>query len=1289
MSAKKNPSKKSGSKKPPSNKLKSQKSKKPSLQAQVNKANEITVAVAQASADAVERNFYAGNNTYEVSASDQTIPTKSGLEVAGNDTVRSSVAYNLAGSYAAGGNQIENLVYTGTAGVALQGNALANSIVGGANNDSISGGTGADTLVGGSGNDTLFGNGSSILVGGANDDTYVVGSTTDVINDASGSDEVRSSISYTLGSDIENLTYTGTASATFGGNNGNNYIDASSANTGNAVSLSGNGGRDTLIGGSGNDTLRGAASSSLVGGEGDDAIFAEGTDISIDAGNGNNTIVFSTAAQMKSAATIIGGKSVDTVKVDSKVRLYDADFVNFSGIEKLVLTSNPTDGGNYIELGLLANARSLETAISGTGNDTIDAGAFNSSVTLVGDGGGDNLLIGSAAGDSIYGGTGSETILGNAGNDTISGGGGADSILGGVGDDDIRVSTAAAMLAVATISGGADNDTLKLTSQNQNVDDRNFAKVDSIVTFQVADGVGSTVSIGSSGGNADASGIGFLFGGNGGDTLTGYTDQATTISGNDGNDSIIGGTATDSLLGGVGNDTIAGAGGSDIVLGGAGNDSLFGHTSGAASLSGGDDDDTIVGNGSSDTLDGGAGADSLFGNAVAETLLGGDGNDSIVGGGGVDSILGGDGDDVIEFSTAVLMAAAATIAGGLGTNTVALTTNAQNIGDADFGGFDSINVLELADGANIVEAGATAVTAGIATIVGGANDDSLQVATMTSFTSLIGGLGTNTVALTTNAQNIGDADFGGFDSINVLELADGANIVEAGATALSAGIATIVGGINADRIDIGVDYDGNQAVTLLGGAGDDSLLGRDQADSLVGGDDSDVINGRGGADNMLGGDGTDTLIFATPLDLATAATVIGGLGNDTISIANAGGSVVDTNFDDLDTVEALVFTAGGNCSAILETEAQQAGIVSVFGGVGDDTIDASNAAYNATGLYFQGNGGVDSLVGGGSTDKFVFSTAAALNLAATVSGGNGNDTISLAAHNQTVVDADFTDVLSVEALSFADGTGSSAVLAGTAATAGIAKVYGGNGNDTLTVDETFYSSPLFNGADGVDVLILSNDTATLADSFFTNMLSVDSFQTANGANNLTLGIEASEAGIATVTGGTGDDILNASAMTSAVTLLGGLGADTLTGGSGGSRQQGWTGTSTVNVSSDTLTGGSGTDIFVLGDVSGNAYGFDSNPAVNYRALITGFAMGTDRFQLWDADQSGAVTVAADGTIANQMNISVGGLQVYRFNYDNAADTGTLYVAGTTKVVAELTGFTGSGSNLTGSNFSII
>ena len=565
-------------------------------------------------------------------------------------------------------------------------------------------------------------------------------------------------------------------------------------------------------------------------------------------------------------------------------------------------------------------------------------------------------------------------------------------------------------------------------------------------------------------------------------------------------------------------------------------------------------------------------------------------------------------------------------------------------------------------------------------------------AALNAAATVIGGAGNDTISITTANEVLADIDFTDVDTVEALLVADGvSSSVTIDAEARAGGIVSLFGGTGADTFNTGVDYDGSQAVTLLGGAGNDSLLGRDQADSLVGGADNDVISGRGGADNILGGDGTDTLIFATPLDLATAATVIGGLGNDTISIANAGGSVVDTNFDDVDTVEALVFTAGGNCSAILETEAQQAGIVSVFGGVGNDTFDASNAAYNATGVYFNGNGGVDSLVGGGSTDKFVFSTAAALNLAATVAGGNGNDTISLTTHNQAVVDADFTDVLSVQALTFADGTGSSAVLAGLANTAGIASVYGGSGNDTLTVDETIYTGPTFEGASGTDVLVLSNNAATVVDSFFTNVLSVASFQTANDANDITLGAQATEAGIATVTGGTGNDILNAVAMTSAVTLMGGLGEDTLTGGSGGSRQQGWSGTALANTYRDTLTGGSGADSFVLGDATSNAYGFDSNPATNYRALINGFDTGaTDDVLVLNAlGQSGSLTVTASTTIANRMDIKMGGLLVYRFNYDNAGRTAALYVGDSTNVVAEFNNFTSGGQNLSTSNFQIL
>ena len=503
-------------------------------------------------------------------------------------------------------------------------------------------------------------------------------------------------------------------------------------------------------------------------------------------------------------------------------------------------------------------------------------------------------------------------------------------------------------------------------------------------------------------------------------------------------------------------------------------------------------------------------------------------------------------------------------------------------------------------------------------------------------------------------------------------------------------------------------------------------MGNSAADTFVAAGGADILVGNGGADSIDAGGGTDAIRFADAVALNAAATVIGGAGNDTISITTAGVAVADSDVNLVDTVEVLAFTANGNNSATLETEALAAGIVSVFGGTGDDTFDASNAAYNATGVYFDassganslvgggfndsliggsgvdtfvagggndtifGNGGADSILAGAGTDRIVFATAAALDAVATLEGDAGNDTIAITTGGETVLDTYFqTDVVTVEALHFAGNGNNSATFATHANTAGIASLFGGTGNDSLTVDSTIYTAPAFVGSTGTDVLSLSDDAATLTSTFFAGLSGVESFRTANGANDITFGLDASTAGLQTITGGTGADDLDASAMNTAVTLMGGTGADTLTGGSAGNRLQGWGGTSTANVSNDTLTGGAGTDVFVLGDATGNAYGFDSNPAVNYRALITGFAMGTDRFQLWDADQTGSVTVAADGTIANQMNISVGVLQVYRFNYDNAADTGTLYVAGTTKVVAELTGFTGSGASLTNSHFTIV
>ncbi|NEH89429.1 protease, partial [Rhizobium leguminosarum] len=55
------------------------------------------------------------------------------------------------------GNNVENLLYTGSASFTGTGNALVNTITGGAGNDTLDGGTGNDTLIGGAGNDTLIG----------------------------------------------------------------------------------------------------------------------------------------------------------------------------------------------------------------------------------------------------------------------------------------------------------------------------------------------------------------------------------------------------------------------------------------------------------------------------------------------------------------------------------------------------------------------------------------------------------------------------------------------------------------------------------------------------------------------------------------------------------------------------------------------------------------------------------------------------------------------------------------------------------------------------------------------------------------------------------------------------------------------------------------------------------------------------------------------------------------------------------------------------------------------------
>ncbi|WP_444462305.1 calcium-binding protein [Rhodobacter capsulatus] len=173
----------------------------------------------------------AGNDIYVVDAlgdiAAETTTLRSGIDAGGRDTVMASVDHTLR-------EYLEVLVLTGSAAIDGTGNALANSLTGNRGANTLNGGRGADTLAGGLGNDTYVTDGGDTITEAA----------------AAGTDTVRSSVSLTLGANLENLVLTGSGAL----NGTGNALANSLTGTRGANTLNGGGGADTLAGGLGDDT---------------------------------------------------------------------------------------------------------------------------------------------------------------------------------------------------------------------------------------------------------------------------------------------------------------------------------------------------------------------------------------------------------------------------------------------------------------------------------------------------------------------------------------------------------------------------------------------------------------------------------------------------------------------------------------------------------------------------------------------------------------------------------------------------------------------------------------------------------------------------------------------------------------------------------------------------------------------------------------------------------------------------------------------------------------------------
>ena len=718
-----------------------------------------------------------GNDTYFTNSTSEGV-----VEVAGegtNDVVIASSTYTLTAGSAVEVIQTNNV--SGTTGINLTGNALAQSIIGNAGNNALTDGVAgaADTLTGHAGNDTYYVNTAGTLI----------------VEDAGGgtNDRVAASVNFVLAADdnIENLTtnigtgttavnLTGNAlSQTITGNNGANVLDSF---TGAADTMSGALGNDTYIIRNSGDVIGetagqgtadvvsaavsfvldvsddietmqttsfgGTAAINLTGNALGQTITGNAGANVLDGKGGNDTLTGSAGADTYAFSSALGGSNIDTVSgyvvADDTIRLDNNVFtgLTFGALASTAFVQVTSGGATTADQRIIYNSVTGALSFDADGSGAGLAQQFATLATgltmahtefdVVGlGGGGGSVINGTINNDNLVGTGVADTLNGLAGDDTLSGGLGNDVNFGGTGNDTFIVESSGDI--VNELAGEGTND--KVVAQGTYV----LVAGSEVETMQTSS-----------------------FGGTAAINLTGNA-LAQSIIGNAGNNTLDdgGAGAADTLTGSIGNDTYYVSNAGTVIVEGAGqgtNDRVATRVSFTLAADDNIESLTTIASGSTTAINltGNALSQSISGNAGANVLDSFTGAaDTLTGLGGNDTyIIRNSGDVIVEAAgqgTADVVSAAISFVldvsddietlqtnDALGTTDINLTGNA--LGQTIIGN-NGVNVIDGKGGNDILTDGDGFDTFVFSTTLDAVNN----VDTLTEYDS-----GTDILALTSS-----------------------------------------------------------------------------------------------------------------------------------------------------------------------------------------------------------------------------------------------------------------------------------------------------------------------------------------------------------------------------------------------------------------------------------------------------------------------------------------------------------------------------------------------------------